>query len=431
MLALTLAWAGWVQAQSDTCTDKLRVTRMDGSVVCLNQTSLGAQKPNGWINSLADLVARSVNYTVALPKSEQCVGRIGFSNFNTIETVYGGWRNSTALSDCRTSACDCEIAINSGKEVAAGLWRNELPTPSQIGSPPPGRETSRVPSLTEVAKAELARSEEKQRADAALAEATRLRAEMAAMQQQLAQANSRAAPQSNRKALVIGNDRYQSLPKLRNAGQDARLLSENLRKVGYRVSLQLDQTEKQMKATLRQFKNTLDPGDEVVVFYAGHGVQLAGANYLIPVDTVGDSEDAVRDESIAVQRVLDDIAERRAQVALIILDACRDNPFRQSGRSSIGGARGLAPTSAATGQMIVYSAGIGQQALDSLGPKDTEPNSVFTRVFVREMHKPGLSLDKIVRNVRSEVVSLARSINHEQVPAIYDQVIGEFFFIKP
>ena len=95
------------------------------------------------------------------------------------------------------------------------------------------------------------------------------------------------------------------------------------------------------------------------------------------------------------------------------------------------GARGLAPTSAATGQMIVYSAGIGQQALDSLGPKDTEPNSVFTRVFVREMHKPGLSLDKIVRNVRSEVVSLARSINHEQVPAIYDQVIGEFFFIKP
>ena len=79
----------------------------------------------------------------------------------------------------------------------------------------------------------------------------------------------------------------------------------------------------------------------------------------------------------------------------------------------------------------MYSAGIGQQALDSLGPSDTHANSVFTRVFAREMHKPGLSLDRIVRNVRSEVVSLARSVNHEQVPAIYDQVIGEYFFVKP
>lgn len=188
-----------------------------------------------------------------------------------------------------------------------------------------------------------------------------------------------------------------------------------------------------MKAALRQFKNDIDPGDEVVVFYAGHGVQLGGANYLIPVDTHGESEDAVRDEAIALQRVLDDLSERRVQVALVILDACRDNPLRQMGRSSIGSGRGrgLAPTSAATGQMIVYSAGTGQQALDSLGPADTHANSVFTHVFAREMHTPGLSLDRIVRNVRSEVVKLARSVNHDQVPTIYDQVVGEYFFIQP
>jgi hypothetical protein len=391
----------------------------------LNDVQIGSQKPNGWGSSLANLVERSVNYAVALPKSELCSGRMGFSNFNTIETVYGGWRNSTALSDCRTRNCDCEIAISSGREVAAGLLRIAPGVALTPNKPQTGQQMPES-NLAELAKAEQARSDEMQRADAAVAEAARLRAEIASMQQQF----GRPTPQSNRKALVIGNDRYQSLPKLRNAAQDARLIGDNLRKVGYRVSLQLDQTEKQMKAALRQFKNTLDAGDEVVVFYAGHGVQLASANYLIPVDTVGESEEAVRDEAIAVQRVLDDITERRAQVALIILDACRDNPFRQSGRSSIGGTRGLAPTSAATGQMIVYSAGIGQQALDSLGPKDTEPNSVFTRVFVREMHKPGLSLDKIVRNVRTEVVNLARSVNHEQVPAIYDQVIGEFFFIK-
>jgi hypothetical protein len=80
--------------------------------------------------------------------------------------------------------------------------------------------------------------------------------------------------------------------------------------------------------------------------------------------------------------------------------------------------------------MIIFSAGTGQQALDRLGPQDKNKNGVFTRVFVKEMLKPGISVDRVVRNVRNEVVELARSIGHEQVPAIYDQVVGEFFFNK-
>ena len=78
--------------------------------------------------------------------------------------------------------------------------------------------------------------------------------------------------------------------------------------------------------------------------------------------------------------------------------------------------------------MVIFSAGAGQQALDRLGPNDKDPNGLFTRVFLREMHKPGLSVDRVVRSVRTEVVNLARSVGHEQVPAIYDQVVGEFFF---
>jgi hypothetical protein len=146
------------------------------------------------------------------------------------------------------------------------------------------------------------------------------------------------------------------------------------------------------------------------------------------VDILGQTEDQVRDEAIPLQRILDDMQDRSAGFVLAMVDACRDNPFRTTGRA-IGG-RGLAPTAAATGQMIIFSAGAGQQALDRLHDNDNEPNGVFTRVFLREMLKPGLSVDRVLRNVRQEVVQLARSVGKEQTPALYDQAVGDFFF-KP
>ncbi len=78
--------------------------------------------------------------------------------------------------------------------------------------------------------------------------------------------------------------------------------------------------------------------------------------------------------------------------------------------------------------MVIFSAGAGQQALDRLGEKDKDPNGLFTRVFLREMDKPGVSLDRVVRSVRNEVVQMAKSVGHEQVPALYDQTLGEFYF---
>jgi hypothetical protein len=111
-----------------------------------------------------------------------------------------------------------------------------------------------------------------------------------------------------------------------------------------------------------------------------------------------------------------------------MIDACRDNPFKTTGRA-IGG-RGLAPTTAATGQMVIFSAGTGQQALDRLGNSDRNKNGLFTRVFVQEMQKPNVSIDRVVKNVRNQVAELAKSVGHEQVPAIYDQVLGDFYFKK-
>ncbi len=231
---------------------------------------------------------------------------------------------------------------------------------------------------------------------------------------------------ANRKALVIGNDNYMHVPKLRNAGADANAMAKSLEGVGYKVFKHLNLDEKRFKQAIRDFRQNLNGGDEVVLFFAGHGVQLGNANYLLPTDVQGDHEDQVKDDAILLQKILDDLEEKKTKFTLAVIDACRDNPFKGKGRS-IGG-RGLAPTTAATGQMIMFSAGSGQQALDRLGQNDKDKNGLFTRVFIKEMNKPGLSVDRILRNVRTEVVQLARSVGHEQTPALYDQAIGEFFF---
>jgi hypothetical protein len=237
---------------------------------------------------------------------------------------------------------------------------------------------------------------------------------------------SAKARSGRRLALVVGNNQYRNVPALANAVEDATSIASNLRAVGYQVTLRTDITQKDMQAALRTFSGQLQGGDEVLFYFAGHGVQLGAANYLLPVDIAGESEAQVRDDAIQLQRVLDDIAEQKVRFTLAMVDACRDNPFKSSGRA-IGG-RGLAPTTAATGQMIIFSAGSGQQALDKLGPTDRSRNGLFTRVFLKEMQKPGVSVDRLVRNVRAEVVDLARSVGHEQVPAIYDQAIGDFYF---
>jgi uncharacterized caspase-like protein len=231
-----------------------------------------------------------------------------------------------------------------------------------------------------------------------------------------------------KRALVVGNDSYKSVQPLVNARADAEAVGNSLKALGYQVTIQLDLDEKSFKRSLRDFKESIRGGDEAVFFFAGHGVQIGSANYLLPTDIQSDSEEQVRDESIALQRVLDDFSEQKARFSLAMIDACRDNPFKTSTRRI--GTRGLALTQAANGQMVIFSAGSGQQALDKLGPKDVEPNGLFTRVFLKEMSKPGVPIDRVMKNVRSQVHDMARSVGHDQVPAIYDQVVGDFYFAR-
>lgn len=263
------------------------------------------------------------------------------------------------------------------------------------------------------------------------AERERVQAEVLALRAELEKARQAASANlAYRKALVIGIDSYKHIARLSTAREDAKVMAEVLKAAGFTVNLHLDMAEKEMRAALRKFASDVQGGDEVAFFFAGHGVQLGGMNYLIPMDVNGDSEGQVREDAIPLQRILDDMTERKAKLTLAVIDACRDNPFKVAGRNVGGATRGLAPTTPATGQMVIFSAGSGQRALDNLGPADKSRNGVFTRVFAQEMQQRGIPIDGVARRARSEVVRLARTVGHDQVPAIYDQLLGEFYLLK-
>lgn len=232
-----------------------------------------------------------------------------------------------------------------------------------------------------------------------------------------------------RRALVIGNDNYKYVEKLQNAKEDAKAMSNALKQVGFDVTEKFDLGQKETIASIREFQERINPGDEILFFFAGHGVEIDGKNYLVPTDNLGEGK-YVKEDSIDLKMsVLETFEKRKAKITIAVIDACRNNPFKSDGRSMSG--RGLAPTTAATGQMIIQSAGAGQKALDRLvsDPPETK-NGVFTRVFVKEMLKPGIPIFQMVRNVRSEVVSLAQSVGSDQMPSFYDQVNGDFYFKK-
>ncbi len=235
-------------------------------------------------------------------------------------------------------------------------------------------------------------------------------------------------------ALVIGTDNYQNLPVLQKAVNDARAITETLTNIGFDVIKGENLTRRQMNRSLANLEHTISPGDQVFFFFAGHGVALGATNYLIPADMplpdTGE-ESLVRGEAFAVDQIVERIQARGAIASFVVLDACRNNPFKTKGVRSIGTTRGLRDISAPKGVFVLFSAGIGQTALDRLHDGDKDPNSVFTRNLVPLLKKPGLSHVKLAKQVQSDVDKLARTIRHEQQPAYYDQVIGNMYLVEP
>ncbi|MCA1545635.1 caspase family protein [Bradyrhizobium sp. BRP19] len=246
-----------------------------------------------------------------------------------------------------------------------------------------------------------------------------------------------------RVALVIGNDLYPNLPadrQLRKAANDATTVADALRSLGFDIVLGTNLGRQGMIDRLADFTSRLVPGDTAAVFYAGHGVAIAGVNYLVPSDvpTVNEGAEArVRGASIAEPDVIAELQAKAVRVAFVVIDACRDNPFPRAAGRSIGNTRGLADARPARGIFTLYSAGIGQTALDQLGSNDTAHNSVFTRIFVEQLKRPELHLGDLAVEVRERVAALAltatdaggQAAPHEQTPAYYDQTLGGRIFL--
>lgn len=234
-----------------------------------------------------------------------------------------------------------------------------------------------------------------------------------------------------RLALVIGNAAYKDLPQLFKARNDARAVGATLRQLKFdEVQEGYDLSRDEMSRAFSNLIFRVERGGTVFFFFAGHGVEIGGQNYLLPTDVPAakeGQENLVKDASFHAAQIIDRFQEKGAKLVIVVLDACRSNPFERAGVRPLGVGRGLAPMERPGGTFTFFSAGAKQEALDQLDSRDENPNSVFTRVFVPGLIQPRLTLVEIAKKVQKGVHDLAATVQHPQDPAYYDGVIGDIY----
>jgi hypothetical protein len=233
-----------------------------------------------------------------------------------------------------------------------------------------------------------------------------------------------------RVALVIGNERYVKLPssgQLQKAVNDARAVGGALRELGFDVIAGENLGRGELLAKLDELIQRLTPGDTAFFFFSGHGVALDGVNYILPADVpdiAAGQETRLKREALDEPYIISELTGHGVRVAVVILDACRNNPFNRPGGKGVGVTKGLAPPPLAQGVFSLYAASSGQTALDRLYDGDPSPNSVFSRVLVPMLKKPGLDLRDLSYEVREEVARIARTAGYDQRPEDHDGTVG-------
>lgn len=218
-------------------------------------------------------------------------------------------------------------------------------------------------------------------------------------------------------ALVIGNGTYANAPALRNPPNDARDMALMLRSLGFDVTSGINIGQKEMKRLIREFGIKLKGGGTGLFYYAGHGVQSKSRNYLIPVDADIQSEAEVEDSGVDAALMLNFMDEAQNGLNIVILDACRNNPFARSFRSANDG---LAQVDAPTGTLIAYATAPGRVASDGTGQ-----NGLYTSELLKQMQASGVSITEILMRVRAEVM---KQTDNKQVPWEASSLVGSFYF---
>ncbi len=230
-----------------------------------------------------------------------------------------------------------------------------------------------------------------------------------------------------RVALIIGNSSYKRVPKLANPANDATAIAALLKKAGFDVvESRKDLVASDMRRAIRDFSDKARDADIAVVFYAGHGIEVDGVNYLLPVDAALERDIDVEDEAISLERIIK-VLEPVKRLRLVILDACRDNPFANSMKRTIASrsiGRGLAKVEVAVSDtMVAFAAKAGSTASDGDGK-----NSPFTAALLNNLTTPALDLRLAFGRVRDEVL---RSTANRQEPFVYGSLGGETVALVP
>ena len=230
-----------------------------------------------------------------------------------------------------------------------------------------------------------------------------------------------ADQQSNadvRQALVIGNSAYTSAGMLRNPVNDARAISNTLSQLGFEVTMITNADQRKMEQSIRDFgKELRDQKGVGLFYYAGHGMQFDGENYLLPTDIDPSTEEDVRYDAVPVGKLLAQMRAADNKMNVVILDACRNNPFSRSFRTFN---PGLAQVNAAAGTFISFATAPGQIAADGEGS-----NGLFTSKLLQHLRTPGLKIEEVFKRTTADVY---RASNKRQAPWVQYSVIGDFYF---
>jgi uncharacterized caspase-like protein len=234
---------------------------------------------------------------------------------------------------------------------------------------------------------------------------------------------SPAKGQAERVALVVGIGEYRHVPPLANPANDARDMAEALTRLGFRTELVLDPDRVRLEQSLRRLGQAARGADAAVFFYAGHAIEVGGRNWLLPVEADIESERDLRFEALDMDIVSEQL-DGAARLSIVLLDACRDNPFRlrlASGTRSVAVGTGLAQLRAAVGTLVAFSTAPGTVAADGRGR-----NSPFTAALLRRIDTPGLELRQMLAEVRREV---REGTGGRQVPWEHSALEGAFYFV--
>jgi len=394
--------------------------------------------PDYWSGCLGSQKIKGVlyygQYKNGIPHGEFVRNRPDFSSVNNVTeaAISSVWLPTSNLPRCEGSDVaswnGCMGVMYQQGQTYAGQYRNGIPYGqfekvatsevqiAQLVTLP----QQQIPQLTAQEKQRL--ENEKLREEAAVA-----RQRQRELEEQLRQAQQGSTMPTQtasigsvgrRIALVVGNANYKVRP-LKNPRNDADDVSRSLKLTGFEVIDLRDATLPQMRTAVRQFGDRLINNDVGLVYYSGHGVEVKGRNYFIPVNADIQREDEIADQGLDVSLILEKMSTAGKGVNILIVDACRDDPFGRSFRSS---SRGLAQMDAPRGTIIAYATSPGKVASDG-DPR--ERNSPYTKHLVKAMQSPNKPIEQVFKEVRRAVQDETKN---QQTPWENTSLSGDFFF---